>query len=65
MEVAKRKYRRVSCHDNKTAAKKKQKKMHDSGKTARLVKNGKKWCIESAGNRKKTGGRKTQQRKRS
>ena len=34
------------------AAKKKQKSMHNAGKTARLAKNDGKWCVESAGKRK-------------
>lgn len=47
-----RKYKKVSCHTTKTAAKKKQKSMHNAGKTARLAKNDGKWCVESAGKRK-------------
>lgn len=47
-----RTYKKVSCHTKKSTAKAKQKSMHNNGFTARLVQNGKKWCVESAGKRK-------------
>jgi len=47
-----RKYKTVSCHTTKTAAKKKQKSMHAAGKTARLVKKDGRWCVASAGKKK-------------
>lgn len=49
----KRKYKTVSCHKNKTAAKKAQKALHAKGFTAKLVKKDGKTCVESAGKRKK------------
>jgi len=49
----KRKYKTVSCHTTKTAAKKKQKSLHTAGKTARLVKKDGRWCVASAGAKKK------------
>lgn len=52
--MATRKYKTVSCHTTKTAAKKKQKSMHASGKTASVVKTGKKYCVKSAGSKKKS-----------
>lgn len=48
-----RKYKKVSCHGTKTAAKKKQGAMHKKGQTAQLRKNpdgG--WCVFSAGKSK-------------
>lgn len=56
-----RKYSVKSCHYKKGEAKKVQKRMHDSGMTAKIVKKtvkvGKrkrvKYCVESAGRRKK------------
>lgn len=51
--ATKRKYTTVSCHTTKTAAKKKQKSLHNSGSTAKVVKNGKKYCVQSAGKKKK------------
>ena len=52
--MAKRTYKTVVCGLTKTDAKKKQKKMQDAGKTARLKKapDGKRWCVTSAGKRK-------------
>jgi hypothetical protein len=57
----KRKYTTKSCHNKKSAAKTVQKTMHNSGLTARIVekkvkvgkKTVKKYCVESAGKRKK------------
>lgn len=49
----KRKYKTVSCHTTKTAAKKKQKSLHTAGKTARLAKKDGRWCVASAGAKKK------------
>ena len=59
----KRKHRIVSCHTTKAAAKKKQLSMHADGKTARLVEKDGKWCVASAGKRKKAGKKKTTSRK--
>jgi len=50
---AKRKYRKVSCHTTKTAAKKKAASMRKSGKTASVRKTKTGYCIYSAGNRRK------------
>lgn len=47
-----RKYKTVSCHTTKAAAKKKQKSLHSAGKTARLVKKDGRWCVASAGKKK-------------
>lgn len=52
-----RKYVVKSCHTKKSEAKKVQKKMHENGLTAKIVKKsttGKKvkYCVESAGKRK-------------
>ena len=65
MAVAKkRKYRTVSCHTTKTAAKKKQSSMHKAGKTAKVVEKAGKWCVASAGKRKNAGKKKTTSGKR-
>lgn len=48
-----RKYKTVSCHTTKTAAKKKAAAMRKAGKTASVVKNGSKHCVKSSGNRKR------------
>lgn len=56
-----RKYQVKSCHYKKGEAKKVQKRMHDNGMTAKIVKKkikvGKrtkvKYCVESAGRKKK------------
>jgi len=55
MAVAKtRKYKKVSCHRTKTAAKSEATKMRNSGKTARVTKTGSgTYCVYSAGMRKK------------
>jgi|TARA_R110000824_G_C15231140_1_gene678582 hypothetical protein len=54
--MAKRTYVKKSCHYKKSDAKKSQKKMHNMGMTAKLVKTkvGKKvkYCVMSAGKRK-------------
>ena len=51
MATKARKYKKTSCHKTKSAAKRKQKAMHNAGLTARLSSDGK--CIYSAGKRKK------------
>lgn len=51
--MATRKYKKVSCHNTKSAANKKAKSMRAAGKTARVVKSDGKYCVTSAGNRKK------------
>lgn len=51
--MATRKYKKVSCHGTKGAAKKAAEKLRAAGKTARVVKDGSKHCVTSAGNRKK------------
>ena len=53
--MAKRKYVKKSCHKTKTAAKKEQKRKHEAGYTATVRKDAKtgKWCIFSAGKKKK------------
>lgn len=58
--AAKRKYRKVSCHTTKTAAKAKAKSLRAGGKTAKVV--GK--CVFSAGARKgaKVGARRRRRR---
>jgi hypothetical protein len=56
-----RKYTKKSCHTKKSEAKKVQKRMHNSGQTARIVKtqvtvSGKKkvkYCVETAGKKKR------------
>lgn len=54
--MKKRVYKTVSCHGTKTDAKKVQKKMHDQGKTAIVVKTKvgvkSRFCVKSAGKRK-------------
>lgn len=52
--MAKRKYKKISCHRTKTAAKKEQKKQHGKNNTATVRKNGKEWCVFSAGKKKTT-----------
>lgn len=49
-----RKYKKVSCHDKKADAKKVQKRLHDKGQTATIVK-GKdnKYCVKTAGAKKR------------
>lgn len=49
-----RTYKKESCSATKTAAKKKQKSMHNNGKTAQVKKDPGtgKWCVYSAGNKK-------------
>jgi len=47
-----RKYKKVSCHDKKSTANNKAKKMREDGKTATVIKEGKKYCVKSAGKRK-------------
>lgn len=49
MAKAKRKYRKVSCHTTKTAAKKKAASLRKSGSTATVRKAGKAHCVFSAG----------------
>lgn len=53
----KRVYKTVSCHGTKTDAKKVQKRMHNAGKTAVVVKTKvgvkTRYCVKSAGNKKK------------
>ena len=48
-----RKYKEVGCSTTKTGAKTLQKRLHGQGKTARIVKRGSKFCVDSAGRRKK------------
>ena len=48
--MATRKYKKVSCHTTKSAAKKKAKSMRNGGKTASVRKIGKGYCVYSAGN---------------
>lgn len=50
-----RKYKKVSCHTTKAAAKKEQAKMHKAGKTASIRKDAKtgKQCIFTAGKKKR------------
>ena len=48
-----RKYKTVSCHSKKSAAKKAQKALHNKGFTAKLVKKDGKTCVQSAGKKKK------------
>ncbi len=52
MATTARKYKKVSCHKTKTAAKKVQKKLHGQNKTAKVVKTSDGYCVESAGKRK-------------
>lgn len=47
-----RKYKKVSCHTTKTAAKKKADSMRKSGSTASVRKSGKAFCVFSAGKKK-------------
>lgn len=47
-----RKYKKVSCHTTKTAAKKKAASMRKGGKTASVRKSGKAYCVFSAGSAK-------------
>ena len=58
-----RKYKIVQCFKTKTAAKKKQKSMHNANKTASVVKNpsGSGYCVKSAGAKKRR--KRTTQRK--
>lgn len=53
--MATRKYKKVSCHNTKGAAKKAAKKMREAGKTATVGNKNKdgKYCVSSAGKRKK------------
>lgn len=44
-----RNYKKVSCHTTKTAAKKKADGMRKTGKTAQVRKQGKGYCVFSAG----------------
>lgn len=53
MATKTRKYKKVSCHRNKTAAAKAAKKMRSAGKTASVRKSGSAYCVYSAGKRKK------------
>lgn len=55
-----RKYKKVSCHRTKAAAKKAAKELRTKGKTAKVVG----LCVHSAGARKKTGKKKTTRRKK-
>lgn len=47
-----RKYKKVSCHTTKTAATQKAKSMRNGGSTASVRKNGKAYCVFSAGKAK-------------
>lgn len=49
----KRKYKKVSCHTTKTAAKKAATSLRTAGKTASVRKTDGKHCVFSAGARKK------------
>ena len=63
---SKRTYRTVSCHRTKALAKKKQKSLHEKGKTARLKKKeGGGYCVTSAGKKKTAKRKATRRRKRS
>jgi hypothetical protein len=53
MATTKRKYSVKSCHKTKTAAKKEQKAMHAKGQTAKIVAKEGKYCVASAGAKKK------------
>lgn len=48
-----RKYKKVACFTSKTGAKKKAMAMRKRGMTAQVQKSGKKFCVKSAGKRKK------------
>lgn len=48
-----RTYKKISCHNTKSAAKKAQKALHEKGFTARIVTTGGKTCVESAGKKKR------------
>lgn len=54
-----RNYKKVSCHTTKTAAKKKAQGMRKNGKTAQVRKQGKSYCVFSAGKSKVKKKRKT------
>ena len=47
-----RKYTKKSCHQTKTAAKKKAVSMRNRGLTASVRKNGKTYCVYSAGKKR-------------
>lgn len=55
-----RKYKKVSCHKTKTAAKKAAKELRAKGKTAKVVG----LCVHSAGARKKSGKKKSTLRRK-
>lgn len=48
-----RKYVKKSCHNTKAAAKKKAEGMRKRKTTAQVRKDGKRWCVYSAGKMKK------------
>lgn len=52
MATKTRKYRKESCHTNKTAAKAKAKSMRNAGNTASVRKVGKGFCVFTAGKAK-------------
>ena len=52
MATRTRKYKKVSCHTTKTAAKKKAAAMRKNGLTASVIRSGKKYCVKSAGKAK-------------
>lgn len=60
-----RKQEKISCHNTKKMAKKKQKEMHDDGKNAQIKPKNKKgkYCITSSGKRK-TAKKKTTPKKK-
>lgn len=51
-KASSRKYKKVSCHKTKTAAKQTAVKMRSGGKTASVRKSGDGYCVFSAGKRK-------------
>lgn len=55
----KKQFRKASCHTTKGAAKAKATSVRDGGKTARVVKNGKAYCVYVGPSKKKPTRKKT------